>query len=120
MHQAGLDPAPLAVGDDAGNEIEGEDPLRALRVIVDRECDSAPEEREIDRLAALRELLERHAGEQFLESAVVRAHFSRARHHLVEEFVRHISIQQVVRLVCLLGGHFGTDGPFLTACYRIA
>ncbi len=87
LDEPGLDAAPLGVGDDPRDEIEREDPLRALGVVVNGEGDAAAQEGGIDRRPSLVEFRSRQAFETLGEPAVMRTDGGRAarREHLVEE-----------------------------------
>jgi hypothetical protein len=87
LDQAGLDAAPFGGGDDAGDEVEGEDAFGALGVVVDREGDAAAEEGGIDCRPAAVELGGGEGGEAFREALVVLPHAAvlRPGEHLVEE-----------------------------------
>jgi hypothetical protein len=59
LDQARLEPGPFVGRDDPRDQVEREDALRALGVVVDREGDAAPQERQVDRRPPALELGQR-------------------------------------------------------------
>ena len=71
--------------DHARDQVEREDPLEPLLLAVDREADALVQERDVDRVPALLELVDAERGELLGEHAVVGPRLARRLEHLVEE-----------------------------------
>ena len=85
LDEARLEPRPLPRRDYAGDQVKGEDALGALRVVVDGERHSPPQEGEVDRGPPPLELGDCERGEALGKEAVMGPHFAAGRVHLVEE-----------------------------------
>ena len=91
--EAALDPVPLLGADDARNQVEGENALRARRISVDVEGDAHLEEQALRRALAAQKLalLERLDGVE--QQASLRPHHSGIVEHLIPESLGLISIE---------------------------
>jgi len=85
LDQAALDVQPLVLRDHARDQVEREDPLEPLLLAIDREADALVEERHVDRMPALLELLDAQTRELLGERPVVGPRPARRLEHLVEE-----------------------------------
>ena len=83
--------APLGAGDDARQQVVGEDALGALLVAVDGKRDALVQEREVGLLAAAAELVGRHRLQELEQGAVLRARLTGGGEHLIVSDVELIA-----------------------------
>jgi len=94
LRQAAVDSLPFRIRNNAGNQVEGKEPLGASAVAVDRKGDALDQEGKVGQLAPFLELLAGHGGE-FLEYIDIRRPRLAARtEHLVVEIPRIIAGEQ--------------------------
>ncbi len=85
MRQPAIDPLPLRVRNDAGNQVERKQTFRAPPVAVHGERDSLDQKRKVGVLPALLELRWHHGSQLFENLGIMRAWLIRGREHLVVE-----------------------------------
>ena len=101
-------------GDEAGQQVVGEDALGAFVAAVDGEGDALGEEGEVGGLLAALELVGGKAGESFGKGAVVGAQFAVAFAHLVEGVVERVVSEEGFQFHWMAGAH-GSSRAFLAA-----
>ena len=92
LDEAGLKARPFAGRDDSRDQVEREDPLGALRVIVDGEGHAAPQEGEVDRCAPPFKLGERKGAQPLDETAIMGTNGAACCVHLVEKIAGVIGV----------------------------
>ncbi len=106
--QAALDEFPLVRRDDARDQVEGENFLRALVVVVDRERDALRQEGRVGEGALALELALVHALKTFQQLAVVRARLPGRAEHFVEETLGLITVEKFVHVSVLPSAYQST------------
>ncbi len=101
LHQAAFEVIPFTGRDDAGNEVEGENPFHALGIAIDVEGDALAEKGQIDGMAFVVELLPFEGFKQGVKVAVMGANRARRIHHFVEEIVVAVFSQHELESVVL-------------------
>ena len=112
LGQAAFEVFPFLGGDDAGNEIEGENLFGALLVAIDIESDALTQEGQVHGLALVIELLLGERLEQFAEPAVVRAGHTVGGEHFVEIVFGVVALQHLE-----WWWRFGLRGHFITVLF---
>ncbi len=97
LRQAALDDAPLGAGDDARQDVVGEDPLGAFVVAVDREGDALVQEGTVGGLLAVPPLGGGQLEEAIEKQAVGVPRHVAGREHLVERGVELVVREQGCR-----------------------
>ena len=88
LGETALDLGPLGAGDDAREEVVGEDFLGAFFAAVDGEGDALVEEAEVGGLFSALDFVLREGGEVLEEGTVVLAQFILRGEHLVERMIQ--------------------------------
>ncbi len=92
-------------GDQARQQIVGEDALGALFAAVDGEGDALGEKREIGGLLAALQFLGRQVGQGFSQGAVLGPQFALRLAHLIEGLVERVVAEQRVQFRRITGAH---------------
>ena len=79
-----LQPLPFRLGDDAGDDVEGDQPLGGLRVAIDGEGDADAPEEQFGLAAPERDMVGRDGVEPALQLDIGLANFLGTARHLVE------------------------------------
>ncbi len=91
LGEAGLQPPPFGAGENAGNDVEGDQPLGGVLVAVDAEGDADAAEHVLRLGAARGEHIGRRLLEPFFDMPVERAHVLLFETHFIEEAQRRHS-----------------------------
>ena len=95
LRQAAFQHLPLFVWDDARQQIERENLLRARRVAIDIERHALPHEREVHRLALEMEFLGGDGLEQLAELGIVGSNLAAGRNHFIEKSCRVVTVEKI-------------------------
>ena len=107
LGQSALNVLPLAGGNDARHEVDGEDALRAARVAIDVEGDALTEEGEVHGMPPAIEFVALKLVEESVEFAVMRQHLATAAEHFIEERLTVVAVKKARFSFCRCD-HFAT------------
>ena len=93
LGEAALNDLPFLVGDDAGNEVEGEDALRTLSISVDGEGDALFKEAGINQVLFVPQILDAKAFVSLMYCPVVGKYFTAIEKHFVKEAVFLVALK---------------------------
>jgi hypothetical protein len=109
LREAAFELLPFLGRNDARQQVERENLLRARRIAIDVERDALAQKREVNRLAFVFEFPRRQGLEQLPELPVMRTQLALGIEHFVEKSVVLVLSEQALdRLRFGLGGHFKT------------